>query len=104
MLLRGDNIQNRSQAGGEKERERAQFFQADGKGLAKMSEDGKIWWLRFYFLVLSFSSPGPNFLIFFCLGLGTLQSLAKEVCIVWSCQSRVTFNSLTGMSKGKHRA
>lgn len=33
MLLRGDNIQNRSQAGGESVR----FSQADGKGLATRS-------------------------------------------------------------------
>lgn len=64
MLLRGDNIQNRSQAGGES----ALFSQADGKGLAKTSRDEKIWWHCFYLLVHSLSSPGLNFQIFFCQG------------------------------------
>lgn len=62
MLLRGDNIQNRSQAGGES----TQSSQADGKGLAKTSGDEKIWWHCFYLLVRSLGSPGLNFGIFFC--------------------------------------
>lgn len=64
MLLRGDNIQNRSQAGGESFR----LFQADGKSLATMSGDGGIRRCCFYFLVLPISSPGPNLRILFCQG------------------------------------
>lgn len=57
MLLRGDNIQNRSQAGGESRR----FFQADGKRLATMSGNGEYggaafasWFFPSVFLDLTF--------------------------------------------------